>query len=236
MQTKTQILSVRKTLYGLMMLAAILSAFGAWNVPTARAQESATETLPSAVVSLSADQTSFGTTEDVILHVTVTNLNSYSIRMLKWLTLVGGVEGPLFTVTRNGESIAYIGKLVKRVASTEKDYIALAAGKSLTRDVNLSAYYELSSGCGSGMYCADANGTRAQMAIFLLKGKHGSSYIPPVATGVFSDVSIGSFAADWIEQLAAGGITSGCGGLYCPNTNVTRDQMAVFLVRAFNLP
>jgi hypothetical protein len=39
--------------------------------------------------------------------------------------------------------------------------------------------------------------------------------------------------------LAAEGITSGCSTtpkLYCPNTPVTRDQMAVFLVRNFNLP
>jgi hypothetical protein len=70
-----------------------------------------------------------------------------------------------------------------------------------------------------------------------MKGTDGPSYIPPAATGVFSDVPVGSFAADWIEQFAAEGITSGCGGGdYCPNANVTRDQMAVFLVKAFNLP
>ena len=95
----------------------------------------------------------------------------------------------------------------------------------------------ITSGCGDGMYCPDENVTRAQMAIFLMKGTDGPSYIPPAATGVFSDVPVGSFAADWIEQFAAEGITSGCGGGdYCPNANVTRDQMAVFLVKAFNLP
>ena len=95
----------------------------------------------------------------------------------------------------------------------------------------------ITSGCGNGMYCPDANVTRAQMAIFLLRGKYGSAYVPPVATGVFTDVPVGSFAADWIEQLASEGITSGCGGgNYCPNAEVTRDQMAVFLVRTFNLP
>jgi len=70
-----------------------------------------------------------------------------------------------------------------------------------------------------------------------LKGEHGASYVPPVATGIFTDVPVGSFAADWIEQLANEGITSGCGGgNYCPDSDVTRDQMAVFLVRAFSLP
>ena len=154
MQTKDQISMIRKTLYGLMMLALILSTFGAWNVPTARAQETAAETLAGAIVGLSADQSFFGTTEDVILHVTITNPNSYSIRMLKWLTPVGGVERSLFTVTRDGKSVVYVGKIVKRVAPTEKDYIVLAAGESLTRDVNLSDYYNLSI---SGTYAVKYN-------------------------------------------------------------------------------
>jgi hypothetical protein len=96
----------------------------------------------------------------------------------------------------------------------------------------------VTAGCGNGNYCPDATITRAQMAIFLLRGEHGSAYIPPAATGtIFSDVPLGSFAVDWIEQLATEGITSGCGGgNYCPNSNVTRAEMAVFLVRAFSLP
>jgi hypothetical protein len=93
-------------------------------------------------------------------------------------------------------------------------------------------------GCGGGNYCPDATITRAQMAIFLLRGEHGSTYTPPTATGtVFTDVPLGSFADSWIEQLALEGITAGCGGgNYCPDNSVTRAEMAVFLVRAFNLP
>ncbi|HNH80343.1 MAG TPA: S8 family serine peptidase [Anaerolineales bacterium] len=95
----------------------------------------------------------------------------------------------------------------------------------------------ITSGCGSGKFCPNDYVTRAQIAIFLLKGKHGSTYVPPAATGDFTDVPVGSFAADWIEELAAEGITSGCGGgNFCPSQNVTRDQMAVFLVKTFNLP
>jgi hypothetical protein len=99
----------------------------------------------------------------------------------------------------------------------------------------------ITSGCNVNpkQYCPTAAVTRDQMAVFLLRAKHGSSYVPPTATGVFQDVPTNYWAAGWIEQLAAEGVTAGCSiipNLYCPTTPVTRDQMAVFLVRNFNLP
>jgi hypothetical protein len=101
------------------------------------------------------------------------------------------------------------------------------------------ALEKITGGCGGGNYCPDAAVTRAQMAIFLLKAKHGASYSPPAvgsSTG-FGDVDANHWAAKWIKQLAAEGITGGCGsGNYCPDTAVTRAQMAVFLVKTFNLP
>jgi hypothetical protein len=88
-------------------------------------------------------------------------------------------------------------------------------------------------------YCPDNPVTRAQMAVFLLRARHGSAYIPPAVSGStgFNDVSTSYWAAAWIKQLAAESITTGCGGgNYCPEDSVTRAQMAVFLVRTFNLP
>ena len=72
---------------------------------------------------------------------------------------------------------------------------------------------------------------------FLLKAKHGSDYAPPPATGdVFDDVPSGAFAAAWIEELAAEGITGGCGTRkYCPDNIVTREQMAALIVHTFGL-
>ena len=76
------------------------------------------------------------------------------------------------------------------------------------------------------------------MAVFLLKAKHGSSYVPPVCSGDFADVACpGNPFADWIEQLAAEAITGGCGGPnYCPTQSVRRDQMAAFLYNTFQFP
>jgi len=88
-------------------------------------------------------------------------------------------------------------------------------------------------GCAASTYCPDASVTRAQMAVFLLKGKHGSSFLPPACTGLFDDVPCPSAFADWIEELSHEGITGGCGGgNYCPSNPVIRQQMAVFLLKA----
>ncbi len=95
----------------------------------------------------------------------------------------------------------------------------------------------ITNGCGPAAYCPGDSVTRAQMAVFLLRSKYGTGYRPPPATGaVFADVGAGYWSAAWIEQLAADGITGGCGGgNYCPDASVTRAQMAVFLVRTFGL-
>jgi hypothetical protein len=100
--------------------------------------------------------------------------------------------------------------------------------------VNTIARNAITGGCGSGKYCPDTSVTRAQMAVFLLMAKHGAGYVPPPATGtMFADVPANGFAAAFIEQLVAEGITGGCGGgLYCPNSPTSRAQMAVFLLVA----
>jgi hypothetical protein len=108
--------------------------------------------------------------------------------------------------------------------STFADWIEALAAEGIT------------GGCGGGNYCPTNPVRRDQMAVFLLKAEHGSSYVPPACTGVFGDVPCPSTFADWIEQLAAENITGGCGGgNYCPLANNTRGQMAVFIVKTFNL-
>ncbi|HKV06869.1 MAG TPA: S-layer homology domain-containing protein [Thermoanaerobaculia bacterium] len=99
----------------------------------------------------------------------------------------------------------------------------------------------LTGGCALAplRYCPGDSVTRAEIAVFLLKLKHGPAYLPPPATGtVFSDVSASYWAAPWIEQLYAEGLTGGCGMnplRYCPTDSVKRDQMATFLSRVLDL-
>ena len=56
--------------------------------------------------------------------------------------------------------------------------------------------------------------------------------------GVFDDVDCPGTFTDWIEELRTEGITGGCSTeppLYCPSSPDTRGQMAVFLVKTFQL-
>lgn len=59
---------------------------------------------------------------------------------------------------------------------------------------------------------------------------------PAPATQTFNDVAPGDFGYQYIEALVASGVTGGCGGgNYCPNANLTRAQMAVFISKALGL-
>jgi hypothetical protein len=129
------------------------------------------------------------------------------------VTIPGGLSGRL----RNG----YVSRFLDSTGSGFDEYIATLLANGIT------------AGCGGGNYCPVSPVTRAQMAVFLLRGKKGLCYVPPPATGtVFADVPANGFAAAYIEALAAAGVTGGCGaGNYCPNSFVTRAQMAVFLLR-----
>jgi hypothetical protein len=77
------------------------------------------------------------------------------------------------------------------------------------------------------------------MAVFLLKSRFGSTFVPPPATGlIFTDVPITNPFAAWIEALFLLGITGGCSGgpppapmQFCPDAIVNRQQMAVFLLK-----
>jgi hypothetical protein len=97
----------------------------------------------------------------------------------------------------------------------------------------------ITTGCAPGpQFCPGNNINRSEMAVFLLRAKHGRSYTPPAGTGaVFSDVAASYWADSWIEQLYAEGITTGCApGQYCPGDFALRLQMAAFLCRTFGFP
>jgi hypothetical protein len=95
------------------------------------------------------------------------------------------------------------------------------------------------------LFCPDQAVTRGQMAVFLCRALNLDTSSPP-STPTFSDAPTNYWAYAWIEAFKNAGITAGCvaddpatpqnEAQFCPNDPVHRDQMAVFLTRAFHLP
>lgn len=86
-------------------------------------------------------------------------------------------------------------------------------------------------GCAEDRFCPDAELTRAQMASLLDRALD-----LPDGPPRFSDVAPDGVHTPSIRAVAAAEITQGCApDRYCPSRDVTRAQMASFLVRAFDL-
>jgi Tol biopolymer transport system component len=87
-------------------------------------------------------------------------------------------------------------------------------------------------------YLPDQAVDRAQMAAFVARAAAGSDSAVPPHSGppTFADVYEWSWAYRYIEYAAAHGIARGYPDeLYHPEIVVTRDQMAVYVARAFEL-
>ncbi|HET8646558.1 MAG TPA: S-layer homology domain-containing protein, partial [Vicinamibacteria bacterium] len=120
----------------------------------------------------------------------------------------------------------------------------LHVGRSFT-DVAPAGFYRfietllhhgVTGGCAPDLYCPTSSTTRDQMSVFVLVAKEGPGYLPPACTTpLFADVPASSPYCRFIEELARRGVVSGCGGgNYCPSNPVTRDQMAIFVLRTLD--
>ena len=108
-------------------------------------------------------------------------------------------------------------------------------------DIYGSTFYEdilwlyesgITGGCGDGRFCPNQAVTREQMASFLVRALG----LPPAQSDHFADDGASMHEAA-INALYESGITGGCGAdAYCPTQAVSRDEMASFLRRAFDLP
>jgi hypothetical protein len=157
------------------------------------------------------------------------------------------IEAPLFgrgsnvhldAVMHETPSIGTLGLARDRLLHIGDSFTDVPRSHWAYRYVETILHNGVTAGCGATNYCPDTSLTRAEMAVLLLRSKHGPTWAPPASTGsVFTDVPIDFWAGDYIEEIAAEGITAGCGGgRYCPDNPITRAEMAVFLMRALNGP
>ena len=107
-------------------------------------------------------------------------------------------------------------------------------GSIFETDIAWMAAVGITKGCNppsNTRFCPEARVTRGQMAAFLSRALGLTARLD----NPFTDDDGSVFEAD-IERLAAAGITKGCNPpantRFCPDSSVTREQMAAFLVRA----
>jgi hypothetical protein len=112
----------------------------------------------------------------------------------------------------------------------------VSPSSSFATDIDRLATAGITRGCNppaNDRFCPSDTVSREQMAAFLVRALN----LRAASGQAFQDVPAGStFAAD-IDRLATAGITRGCNpptnDRFCPKNNVTREQMAAFLKRAF---
>ncbi len=118
-----------------------------------------------------------------------------------------------------------------RRATSQQAIFSDDDGSVFETDIAWLAATGITKGCAAGRFCPDSSVTRGQMAAFLHRAL-GDIVHPTRDVPAFTDISESVFKAD-IEWLAATGITRGCGvNKFCPDSAVTRGQMAAFLHRA----
>jgi len=135
--------------------------------------------------------------------------------------------------TSEPDSVALV-----KVAADESGRFIDDDGSVHERDIEEAARRDITRGCNppdNTRYCPKDSITRGQMAAFLVRALD----LPGSDEDAFVDDSNSVFEGD-INALAAADITRGCNpptnDRFCPIDDVTRGQMAAFLVRALDLP
>ncbi|UCC68990.1 MAG: S-layer homology domain-containing protein [Armatimonadota bacterium] len=104
--------------------------------------------------------------------------------------------------------------------------------------VEYAAEHNVVEGYPDGSYAPQAALDRGQMAVFISRALAGDDASVPDHLGdpTFEDVPSDSWAYRHVEYIASEGLAGGYpDGLYHPERTCSRDQMAVFVTRAFEL-
>ena len=140
------------------------------------------------------------------------------------------------TSTNNRIGTITIGTMTFRVLQGAQFNDVLPGDLFYTYIGKLSAQ-SITGGCGNGNYCPDASVTREQAAILIEKAL--GVFVPssPMQQ-TFADVPSTRFSYPFVEDFFARGFTAGCGAnplIYCPDSAVTREQIAIFIERALGV-
>ena len=154
---------------------------------------------------------------------------------------------PGFAVSR-GQMAAYVSRALAGgdagipEVTGETHFLDVPADHWAAKYVEYATAANIVTGYSDGNYRPDWTLARGQMAVFIARamvdptGEEGlASYTPP-SSPTFPDVPELYWAYKHIEFAASRGVVTGyTDGLYRPANVCTRDQMAVYISRAFSL-
>jgi hypothetical protein len=140
-------------------------------------------------------------------------------------------------VTR-GQMAAFLDRSIPFPPATD-DFFSDDDSSIFEDNINRIAGAEVTRGCNppaNTEFCPERGITRAEMATLLVRSF--PDLVPETASDQFTDDDTSVHEQD-INLIAAAGITFGCNppdnDQFCPRQEVTRAQMASFLVRALGL-
>jgi hypothetical protein len=81
--------------------------------------------------------------DSVMINFTLYNLTNEGLWVLARYTPLENLKGDIFHVVCNGKKVPYEGIMVKRGPPTEKEYVYIEPGKSISREINISSAYKL---------------------------------------------------------------------------------------------
>jgi len=154
--------------------------------------------------------------------------------------------GPLIVVTRDQMAV-FISRALAGGDGNVPDYAGTPHFTDVPTDHWAFKYIEylygleVVEGYADGYHPAEAV-DRAQMAVYIARsicdplGEDGLAGYTPPATPTFSDVPTDFWAYKHIEYCHEHDVVHGYEDGYHPEREVTRDQMAVYVQRAFELP
>lgn len=154
---------------------------------------------------------------------------------------------PGFAVTRS-QMAAYVSRALAGgdagvpAVGGDPRFLDVQTDNWAAKYVEYAAAASIVTGYPDGLYHPDWTITRGQMAVFIARamvdptGEEGLSGYAPPPYPTFVDVWPTYWAYKHIEFIAGGGVATGyADGTYRPAGNCTRDQMAVYIARAFGL-
>ena len=128
-------------------------------------------------IELELQQNEFKADEKQILRFTLANESNRTMNILKWNTPLEGFDRDIFRIERDNTEAVYLGRVVKKGAPKAEDYITLKSNKSVTKEFDLTEFYDISK---SGNYnvqykprLLDVGEDKPEILSKTLKGERG---------------------------------------------------------------